>query len=263
MSRIITLFENLRKKKEKALGCFITAGDPDLSTTHQLVLEMEKSGADFIELGIPFSDPMADGPVIQKSSERALLQKTYLPQIFKLVLDLRKKTEIPIVLMGYYNPILQYGCESFCKESKRVGVDALIVVDLPPEESDELDLYAKRYGIHLIYLLTPTSNAARIAKVKKKASGFIYYVSMTGITGSQLSSLKSIQKQVQAIQSKIELPVCVGFGIQNPTQAKAISALADGIVVGSALVQLIEQSPKGKLMSEMRKKVTSLKKSLN
>jgi tryptophan synthase alpha chain len=195
MNRIQKKFKELKKRGEKALVTFITAGDPNLSTTKRLVLEMEKAGADLIELGVPFSDPMADGPVIQRSSERALKGGTDLKAVLRLVKDLRKTTEIPIILMGYFNPLLQWGCEAFCEEAGKVGVDGLIVVDLPPEESAELHHPARKAGLSLIYLLTPTSDEERVQKVKKLATGFTYYVSITGITGASLSGIEAVEKQ--------------------------------------------------------------------
>src|SRR5262249_10049619 len=192
-------------------------------------------------LGVPFSDPMADGPVIQRSSERALRKNTHLSSIFTLIKNLRKSTGIPIILFGYFNPILQYGCGRFCQEAARSGVDGLIVVDLPPEESAELHGPAHKAGLHFIYLLTPTSDEERIQKVRKLASGFLYYVSMTGITGAKLKALNNIQGHVARIRRAVNLPLCVGFGIQGPDQAKKLSRIADGVVVGSRLVSLLDQ----------------------
>ncbi|MFO1519708.1 MAG: tryptophan synthase subunit alpha [bacterium] len=262
MNRIQKKFKELQKKGEKALVAFITAGDPDLATTHKAVLEMEKAGANLIELGVPFSDPMADGPVIQRSSERALQKGVNLAAIFKLVKGLRKSTEIPIVLMGYFNPILQLGCERFCEHAAEAGVDGVIVVDLPPEEAAELHRPSKKAGLSLIYLLTPTSNGERIEKVKKLASGFVYYVSMTGITGAKIGEVEEIERQIQAIKKAIPLPVCVGFGIRTPDQAKNLSKIADGVVVGSGLVELMEKGKKASGPKQVAQKVASLKKAM-
>ncbi len=262
MSRISSKFKELQKKGEKALVTFITAGDPSLAATEKLMDALEKSGADLIELGIPFSDPMADGPVIQKSSERALKSKTTLKTVLSFVKKIRKNTNIPIVLMGYYNPILQYGCERFCKESFEAGVDGLIVVDLPPEESLELRQYTAQNNIDLIYLLTPTTDAKRISKIKQLASGFIYYVSMTGVTGGKVSPINSIAKQLKLIKSFLSLPVCVGFGIHSPQEAKEFSRHSEGVVVGSALVSLLENGVKADTISRLSKMVSGFKKAL-
>ncbi len=263
MNRIQKKFKELKKKNEKALITFVTAGDPNLSATEKLVYEIEKAGADLIELGIPFSDPMADGPVIQRSDERALRQKTTLLSILNLVQKIRKKTQVPLVLMGYFNPILQMGCENFCKRAAQAGVDGLIVVDLPPEESSELHQPAKKAGLSLIYLLTPTSDEIRIQKVKKVASGFVYYVSMTGITGAALEGFQEIKKQVSFIQQRISLPLCVGFGIRTPEEAFVLSRFAEGVVVGSSLISILEKK-KGDLgIREVAKRVRKLKNAIS
>ena len=261
MNRIQSKFKELQKARKKALITFITAGDPNLAVTEKLVYSLESAGADLIELGVPFSDPMADGPIIQKSSERALRSKTSLKSILRLVSKIRKKSEIPILLMGYYNPILQQGPSKFCKEAKAVGVDGLIVVDLPPEESFELHRLAKKFGIHLIYLLTPTADKNRIQKIKKLASGFVYYVSMTGITGGKLTNLSFIRTHIQKIKRSISLPVCIGFGIRTPEQAQKISKFADGVVVGSSLVSLTERFKKS-ASSPIARLVKRIKKTL-
>lgn len=257
MGRIQSKFKQLRKEKKKALITFITAGDPTLSTTEKLIHILEKSGADLLELGVPFSDPMADGPTIQRSSERALRSKTNLKLILNLVKKIRKKLEIPIILMGYYNPILQFGIDKFCKEAKQSGVDGLIVVDLPPEESLELQKPAQKAGIDFIYLLTPTADQKRIEKVRKLASGFLYYVSLTGITGGKLQDFNFIRNHIQKIRRSISLPICVGFGIRTPEQAKKIASFADGVVIGSSLVSLLEEKKKraGSFLSQFVKKM--------
>jgi tryptophan synthase alpha chain len=204
---------------------------------------------------------MADGPVIQRSSERALKGGTDLKAVLKLVKDLRKSTEIPIILMGYFNPLLQWGCEAFCKEAAGAGVDGLIVVDLPPEESAELHRPAKKAGLSLIYLLTPTSDEERVKKVRKLASGFAYYVSVTGITGASLSGIEAVEKQIRFIQNKIPLPICVGFGIRKPEQAREVAKVADGVVVGTRLVALLEKG-RSRGVKEVVKQVRQLKKAI-
>ncbi len=263
MNRIDSKFSELKAKGEKALITFITAGDSSLEDSEKFFHSLEKSGADLIELGIPFSDPSADGPVIQRSSERALKKNINLNHIFDLVEKLRTKSQLPIILMGYYNPILQFGVDKFCKKAAQAGVDGLIIVDLPPEESDELYIPAAKQGIHFIYLLTPTADDLRIQKVKEKAKGFIYFVSVTGITGSKLPDEKNIKKQILKIKKKISLPLCVGFGIQSAEQAKLFSSFSDGVVVGSALVSLIEKNDSQSACRQLEQKVFEIKSSLS
>lgn len=259
MNRLTKKWQDLRRAREKALVTFITAGDPNLQKTGAFVLSLEKAGADIIELGIPFSDPMADGPVIQRASERALANGTRLRGILGLVRKLRRKTNIPLLLMGYYNPILHYGLQKFSQEAAVVGVDAVLVVDLPPEESADLDRELKKQDIALIYLLTPTSDMKRIRKVVSRARGFIYFVSMTGITGAKLKSEEVIWKKVLEIRRLTRLPIAVGFGISTPEQARKIAKLADGVVVGSALVKKIE----GKIpIGQLEKFVAQMKAAL-
>ncbi len=245
MNRLRKRWIRLRREGRKALIPFITAGDPSLAATGSLVIALEKAGADIIELGVPFSDPMADGPVIQKASERALAKGVTLKKVLRLVREIRTKRylapfgQIPILLMGYYNPVLAYGLRAYARDAARVGVDATLIVDLPPEESGDLDRELRKVGIDLIYLLTPTSDAGRIRKVARRARGFIYFVSMTGVTGASLKSDAEIRRKVLQIRRQTKVPVVVGFGISNPVQAGRIARLADGVVVGSVLVDLI------------------------
>ncbi len=231
---------------------FITAGDPNLAATKKLILALERGGADIVELGIPFSDPMADGPVIQKASERALAKGTTLAKVIGLVREVRRQTQIPILLMGYYNPILAYGLRRYAVDAAKTGVDATLIVDLPPEESAELDRELKKVGIDLIYLLTPTSDRERIQKVARRARGFIYFVSVTGITGARLKSLQEIRNKVSEIRRYTRLPIAVGFGITQPSQAKEMARFADGVVIGSALVRQIERK-KGRKIEQFLK----------
>jgi tryptophan synthase alpha chain len=242
MSLISQKWQQLRKDRKKALVTFITAGDPSLEKTFDLILALEKGGADIIELGVPFSDPMADGPIIQKASERALAKGVTLAKIFQLVQKVRKVSRIPILLMGYYNPILSYGTAEYARDAAKAGVDGSIVVDLPPEESEELDRELKKKDIDLIYLLTPTSDDGRIRKVASRCRGFVYFVSITGITGSKLRSENEIRKQVSLIRKQTKTPIAIGFGITKPVQARSMSKIADGIVIGSALVDLISRN---------------------
>lgn len=240
-NRIQKTFESLKAKGEKALITFVTAGDPDIETTKGIIHALERGGADIIELGIPFSDPMADGPTIQASSERALRNGVTVSDILDLVKMLRKRSEIPIILFGYYNPIFSYGVEQFSEDARDAGVDGLLMVDLPPEESDELKTYIDRLGLNLIFLLTPTSDGRRMRIVASKARGFIYYVSVTGVTGARDTLPVDVKEYVKRTRDFTSLPIGVGFGISTPEQAVAISRWADGIVVGSALVKIIER----------------------
>ena len=200
------------------------------------------AGADIIELGVPFSDPMADGPVIQRADERALKHGTSLREILRLVKEVRKVTQVPILLMGYYNPILSYGLKAYAEAASQAGVDATLVVDLPPEEAGPLKKELRHVGIDLIFLLTPTSDAERIRLVARQASGFVYFVSMTGVTGGALTHQEEIAAKVREIKRHIKLPVVIGFGISNPAQAKQMAKIGDGVVIGSALVAHLEKA---------------------
>ena len=233
----------MKREGKKALVAFVTAGDPHLKWTPKVVLELEKAGADIVELGMPFSDPMADGPVIQKSSERALKAGATLTGIFKAVSEIRKTSEIPVLLMGYFNPILQFGVAKFFASAKRAGVDGVLLVDLPPEEGEEVRRTAKAEGVSLVYLLSPTSGKTRIDLVRRKGSGFIYYVSLTGVTGAAIRSNPALQKKLKEVVAGSPLPVCVGFGIKSAEQAAAVARQADGVVVGSALVDCFAKNP--------------------
>ena len=241
MSRIAETFEQLGARGEKALIAFITAGDPCLSMTEECILEMERGGADIIELGVPFSDPMADGPTIQKSSERALSAGTTLPGILDMVRSVRRRSRIPIVLMGYFNPVFLHGVKKFARDAASAGVDGVLLVDLPPEEAVEFSKIFSSAGIDLIYLLAPTSDTARIEKVAGLCSGFVYYVSVTGVTGVRQNVADSLVEKVECIKKIIPLPVAVGFGISDAAQAASVARAADGVVVGSAIVKLFEE----------------------
>lgn len=264
MNRITKKFADLAREQKKALIPFITAGDPDLETTESLILELEKSGADIIELGVPFSDPSADGPVIQAASERALANKVNMDDVLKLVSRIRKKTQIPLLLMGYYNPMLQMGLQVLASKAAKAGVDAFLVVDLPPEESAELGAALKKENIALVHLLAPTSDEERIIKAAKSATGFIYYVSLTGVTGAKLNFNSAIGDQIQRIRTHTSLPIAVGFGISKPDDVRKVAPFADGVVVGSALVKLIAENSKNKnqLQKTVSKFISSLQKGL-
>jgi len=262
MSRISSRFEQLKCEGRKALIAFITAGDPDIALTERLVPQMAAAGADIIELGIPFSDPMADGPTIQLSSERSLTGGANLKSILAAVKNIRQGCNVPILLMGYYNPVLAFGLESFCCEAAAAGVDGVLLVDLPPEEAGELVSYTKKHGIDFIPLLTPTSDISRINKIKKSGSGFIYYVSVAGVTGARSSVAEDIGSMVEKIRMETALPVAVGFGISTPQQAGSVAKLADGVVVGSALVKLFEQFKGDELVLKVTDAVAALKKGI-
>jgi len=262
MGRISDKFAGLRERGETALVTFVTAGDPDLATTEEIVLELERSGVDLIELGVPFSDPMADGPTIQLSSERALAAGTNLPAILELVKGLRTRTQVPIVLMGYFNPIFAYGAERFAKDAAAAGVDGLLVVDLPPEESAELKGATDREGLDLIFLLTPTSDRSRVEAVSRLGSGFIYYVSVTGVTGARSQVADTLAERVSEVRGELNLPLVVGFGISDPEQAAQVAKVADGVVVGSALVKYFEKYQGAQLVREVGSFAAALKQGI-
>lgn len=242
INRIDKTFKMLRSRGEKALIPYIMAGDPNLERTGELVIEMAGQGADVIELGVPFSDPIADGPTIQKASERALKGSASLSKILTLVADLRRQVQIPIVLMTYYNPVLRYGVERFVEEAVTSGVDGLIIPDLPPEEGQDLISYSKRLNLDVVLLLAPTSTKERMKKISHASSGFIYYVSMTGITGARLDDIEEVQRKIDEIRGYTKKPISVGFGISDPVQAANIARFADGVIVGSAIVRKIEET---------------------
>lgn len=243
MSRIQATFENLRRVGRKALIPYITAGDPHPKHTVMLMHTLAKSGADIIELGVPFSDPMADGPVIQRASERALAHQVSLSDVLGMVAEFRKQdAQTPVVLMGYANPVEAMGYERFADRAKAAGVDGVLTVDYPPEECGEFNSLLQSRGIDPIFLLSPTTEAARIELIVSQASGFVYYVSLKGVTGAQNLDIAEVADRVTAIRSKTSLPVGVGFGVRDASTAKAVAAIADAVVVGSRLVQTIEQS---------------------
>jgi tryptophan synthase alpha chain len=242
-SRIDRRFAALKAQGRAALVTFVTAGDPDPATSLAILKGLPKAGADIIEVGMPFSDPMADGPAIQASSLRALHAGQDMVKTLALVRDFRAgDAETPIVLMGYYNPIFIYGNERFLSDAKAAGVDGLIVVDVPPEADEELCLPAMAHGLNFIRLTTPTTDAARLPAVLANTSGFLYYVSITGITGSAAPVASDVHAQVVRIKASTKLPVAVGFGVRTGEQARALAKGADGVVVGSALVQALKDS---------------------
>jgi tryptophan synthase alpha chain len=263
-TRIDRRFAALKDEGRPALVTFVTAGDPDYDTSLAIVKALPKAGADVIELGMPFTDPMADGPVIQAAGLRALEAGADMQQTLSMVQQFRKENNTtPIVLMGYANPILQYGNEKFCADSAKAGVDGLIIVDLPPEESEELEAAAKKNGLDFIRLLTPTTDASRIPTVVKNASGFLYYVSVTGITGAAKANPESIRPHIEQIRKETKLPIAIGFGIKTPEDAKALSKIGNAVVVGSAIVNTIAENQNAKdIQAIVTKQVSGLSKAL-
>lgn len=242
-NRIDDVFARLRERGEKALIPYVMAGDPDVATTEEWLLAAASAGADLLEIGIPFSDPLADGPVLQRAAERALARKITLGDVLALVGRVRAKTATPLILMTYYNLIFQYGDERLAHDAAAAGVDGLIVPDLPPEEADSLASAARAADVHLIFLVAPTTPPARIAAIAARASGFLYYVSLTGITGSKLPPLEEVERRVRAIKRLSRLPVAVGFGVSTPDEAARIARVADGVIVASALIKRLQEEP--------------------
>ena len=243
MSRIDDVFKRLQQQGRKGLIPFITAGDPSPGMTVALMQALVKGGADVIELGVPFSDPMADGPTIQRASERALKQGMSLRGIFDLVAQFRRTdSQTPVVLMGYANPIEAMGVDAFIAGAKQAQVDGMLVVDYPPQESREFASAMKQNGLSAIYLLAPTSTAARIEEVRQLAQGYVYYVSLTGVTGAKSLDISDVAAKLPEIREKAGLPVGVGFGIRDASSAKQIGQIADAVVIGSRIIEEIEQS---------------------
>lgn len=241
MNRIEATFERLARRHEKALVGFVTAGDPDAGRSLQIIEAMCAAGLDLLELGVPFSDPTADGPVIQRSSARALAAGVGLAQVLDLIAALRRKTQIPMVVFSYYNPILAYGAAAFHRDARAAGADGVLVVDLPPEESAELTERWPDDGLGLIRLTAPTTPPERMRRIAASASGFIYHVSQLGVTGGAGLRPDEITKPLRELRTVTRLPVCVGFGISSPAQVAAVARIADGVVVGSAFERLIEE----------------------
>jgi tryptophan synthase alpha chain len=242
MNRIDTTFTKLKEKGESALVGFVTAGDPDYALSLEIVTSMCTAGLDVLELGIPFSDPTADGPVIQRSSARSLSSGADLSSVMAMTRELREITEIPIILFSYYNPILAYGPVAFYDEAVAAGADGVLVVDLPPEESDEMTGLWPGEALALIRLVAPTTPRERMAYIAQTATGFLYLVSKTGVTGSDGLDLTEVAANTTALKSISSLPVCVGFGISSPEDVRSIAAAADGVVIGSAFEKIIEDN---------------------
>jgi tryptophan synthase alpha chain len=263
--RIEACFERLKQEKRAALVTFIAAGDPDYDTSLEILRALPEAGADIIELGMPFTDPMADGPSIQAASLRALKSGQTMVKTLGLANAFREKdTATPLILMGYFNPIHSYGPERFVKDAAKAGIDGLIIVDLPPEENAELCKFAETANIRVIHLVTPTTDEARLPKILERASGFLYYVSITGVTGAAAPDLAKVEAHVSWLRKHSEIPIAIGFGIRKPDQAMAFGRFADGVVVGSAIVDIIGQGvdKSGKFSKSQSQKVTGLVRDL-
>lgn len=264
MSRIASTFDRLRAARRKALIAFITAGDPDPEATVPLMQALAQAGADIIELGVPFSDPMADGPTIQRSSERALHHHMSLRRVLEAVGAFRREdATTPVVLMGYANPIEALGYERFADLAQSAGVDGVLVVDCPPEESGELAMQLRRRGLDSIYLLAPTSEEERMEAVDAVASGYIYYVSLKGVTGSSHLDLKDVAQKIPQLRSHTRLPIGVGFGIRDAETARAVAQISDAVVIGSRLVQEIEKSAPDRVVGNVRALVAGFRQALD
>jgi tryptophan synthase alpha chain len=241
VNRIERVFAALRARGERALVPYFTAGDPSLGATRALVAEAARRGADLIELGIPFSDPLADGPVVQRATQRALSSGVTLPRVIELVREIRADVATPIVFLTYYNPVLAFGLQAFCRAAVDAGVDGLIVADLPPEEAGPLRAEAVPAGLDLIHFVAPTTPAPRMRKIARATGSFIYMVSLTGVTGVRAELPPDLDEHLRTLRGVTTKPVCVGFGIANPAQAALAGRHADGVIVGSAIVNLVEQ----------------------
>lgn len=242
MNRIDKLFKNLKKQGKKAFIAYITGGYPVVAATEKLVLRLEGSGVDMVEIGVPFSDPMADGPVIQYASEAALSRGATLKKLLRCAKNIRRRSAIPMAFMSYYNPLYRYGVEKFVNDASRCGVDGVIIPDLPPEEAGEIIRVAKARDFHVIFLASPTSTQARLKTIARKSNGFIYYVSLTGVTGTRKRLASDIALNIRRIKRLTDKPVCVGFGVSCEEQAKSLAHIADGVIAGSAIIKAIKRS---------------------
>jgi len=264
MSRIQATFEKLAQLKKKALIPFVTAGDPEPGITVPLMHALTDAGADVIELGVPFSDPMADGPVIQRSSDRALKHGVGLDRVLTFVQEFRMRNQTtPVVLMGYANPIEAMGAAHFVDAARQAGVDGVLVVDYPPEECEEFAALVRKNQMDLIFLLAPTSNDARIVRVAALASGYIYYVSLKGVTGASNLDLAEVAHKISQIRRQTKLPVGVGFGIRDAATASAVGKLADAVVIGSAIIQQMEAAQAGEQVGEAAKFIRGIRQALD
>lgn len=264
MSRIKTTLTALAEQQRKGLIPFITAGDPSPGLTVSLMHALVAGGADIIELGVPFSDPMADGPVIQRASERALAQGVGMRDVLNFVKEFRSKDQAtPVVLMGYANPIERMGADAFIQAAGEAGVDGVLVVDYPPEECEEFAASMKRSGLDPIFLLAPTSTPERIAQVGKIATGYVYYVSLKGVTGSGHLDLEAVASKIPEIRKHVQVPVGVGFGIRDGETAKAIASVSDAVVIGSRIIQELENTPQENAAEAVRSFIAGIRQALD
>ncbi len=262
--RIQTTFERLAREGRKALIPYVAAGDPDAAASVEILRAMADAGADVIELGVPFSDPMADGPVIQRAAERALAQGTGLPQVLAIVAEFRRThADTPVVLMGYANPIEHHGIERFVQDAKAAGVDGVLVVDYPPEECEDFARLLRSQGLDPIFLLAPTSTEARMQQLGRVASGYVYYVSLRGVTGAAHLDTSAVAEMVPRIRQHVRLPVGVGFGIRDAETARAVAGVADAVVIGSALVQCLESQPRDQVAAAAGRFIADIRRALD
>ncbi len=252
MSRIAEKFAELRSRGEAGFIPFLTFGDPEAELTVPLLEALDRAGADLIEIGVPFSDPMADGPVLQRAAERALAGGASLRGCLDAVVEFRRGSDVPIILFGYYNPIFRYGLERFAADARTAGVDGVLCVDLPPEESVDLDRLARAQGLDVIYLLAPTSTLGRMRKVLSRARGFVYFVSVAGVTGARAALPQNLETLIRSVKRLTSMPIGVGFGISTPEQAARVATFADAVIVGSAIARVVEECPPdGDLVGEV------------
>lgn len=265
MNRIDAKFRELRKAGRKAFIPYITAGDPDIGTTGKIVRALERAGADIIELGIPFSDPMADGPTIQRAIKRSLDNGCTVNKVFDMVRELRKDVKVPIVFMTYYNIVYSRGVERFIRDAKACGADGIIVPDLPMEESSEVSSSGDEHGFDTILLAAPTTPRDRFRKIASRSRGFIYYVSLTGVTGARKALASELKSDVIAMKKITKKPVCVGFGVSDAAQARDIASVADGVIVGSAIIKVIEKDlgKKGSIAKDIERFAASLARAVH
>lgn len=257
--RIGRKFSELRERDEVAFVPFLTFGDPEPVLTLPLLRELERAGASLIEVGVPFSDPMADGPVLQRAAERALRAGASLRGALDVVAAFRRESELPLILFGYYNPLFRYGVERVAADARAAGADGFLCVDLPPDEAGDLDRAARAHGLDLIYLLAPTSTPARLRKVLANARGFVYFVSVLGVTGARATLPENLEGLVASVRRETELPIGVGFGISTVEQAARVAGFADAVIVGSAIARLVEESPPAEVVSRVGAFASSLK----
>ena len=260
MTRLGAAFDALRARRMRALIPYFTGGDPSLADTRRLIVEAARRGADIVEIGVPFSDPLADGPVIQRAAQRALAAGVTLPRVLDLVRDLRSELAIPLVFLTYYNPVLAFGLKAFARSAVDAGLDGVIVADLPPEEAGPLADETTAAGLDLIHLVAPTSTPARMRRIAQRSRGFVYVVSLTGVTGVRDALPPDLLTQLRALRLITTRPICVGFGISAPEHVRAVAPYADGVIVGSAVVRLIEQhAGTSGLVGEVGRFIASMK----